>query len=100
MGTVSKLPYLPAMAAKTAEERALPATGGGRTAGAYGEERALPATGGGRTAGAYGEERALPATGGGRRPEHTAADLDLRSVPDETIRARILMVDDHPPNLL
>src|SRR5438105_1159215 len=83
MGTVSKLPYLPAMAvAKTAEERALPATGGGRRP----EHMA--------------EERALPATGGGRRPEHTAADLDLRPVPDEMIRARILMVDDHPPNLL
>ena len=31
MGTVSKLPYLPSMpVARTAEERALPATGGGR----------------------------------------------------------------------
>ena len=48
MGTVSKLPYLPAMA--------------------------------------------VAKTQGG--------DLDLRPVPDETIRARILMVDDHPPNLL
>jgi PAS domain S-box-containing protein len=30
----------------------------------------------------------------------TGSDLDLRPVPDETVRARILMVDDHPPNLL
>jgi PAS domain S-box-containing protein len=30
----------------------------------------------------------------------TGKELDLRPVPDETIRARILMVDDHPPNLL
>src|SRR5712692_3504675 len=48
------------------EERASPATGGGRTAGALEEERASPATGGGRTAGALEEERASPATGGGR----------------------------------
>ncbi|MFL5410729.1 MAG: response regulator [Myxococcales bacterium] len=27
-------------------------------------------------------------------------DVDLRPVPDGTVRARILMVDDHPPNLL
>src|SRR5205823_11965529 len=48
MGTVSQLPYLPAMAvAKT-----------------------------------------------------TGNELDLRPVPDGPIRARILMVDDHPPNLL
>src|SRR3954462_10729532 len=30
----------------------------------------------------------------------TGNDLDLRSIPDQTVRARILMVDDHPPNLL
>src|SRR5881398_1445192 len=30
----------------------------------------------------------------------TGNDVDLRPVPDDTIRARILMVDDHPPNLL
>jgi len=35
------------------------------------EERALPATGGGRRPEHTEEERALPATGGGRRPEHT-----------------------------
>jgi len=27
-------------------------------------------------------------------------EVDLRPVPDGTVRARILMVDDHPPNLL
>ncbi|MFL5434230.1 MAG: Imm1 family immunity protein [Myxococcales bacterium] len=35
------------------------------------EERALPATGGGRRPEHTEKERALPATGGGRRPEHT-----------------------------
>src|SRR3954463_3325455 len=50
------------------EERALPATGGGRRP-EHGRERALPATGGGRRP-EHGRERALPATGGGRRPEH------------------------------
>src|SRR4051794_25636339 len=50
------------------EERALPATGGGRRP-EHRQERALPATGGGRRP-EHREERALPATGGGRRPEH------------------------------
>jgi PAS domain S-box-containing protein len=27
-------------------------------------------------------------------------EVDLRRIPDSTVRARILMVDDHPPNLL
>src|SRR4051812_5163664 len=53
------------------EERALPATGGGRRPEHTEEERALPATGGGRRPEHTEEERALPATGGGRRPEHT-----------------------------
>jgi thiol-disulfide isomerase/thioredoxin len=54
------------------EERASPATGGGRRAGALEEERASPATGGGRRAGALEEEQALPASpvAKARGPEH------------------------------
>ncbi|TMB32375.1 MAG: S1 RNA-binding domain-containing protein [Deltaproteobacteria bacterium] len=59
---------------KAAEERALPATGGGRRPEHPVEERALPATGGGRRPEHPVEERALPATGGGRSPEHPVED--------------------------
>src|SRR4051794_26382589 len=45
------------------------------------EERALPATGGGRRP-EHTEERALPATGGGRRPEHTATQQKVAGPKD------------------
>jgi recombination protein RecA len=64
------------------EERASPATGGGRRAEHPMEERASPATGGGRRAEHPMEERASPATGGGRRAEH----------PDEEKRPRVKAV--------
>src|SRR5207237_6545985 len=58
------------------EERALPATGGARSAEQVKtEERALPATGGARSAEQVKtEERALPATGGARSAEQVKTE--------------------------
>ncbi|MFL5373164.1 MAG: hypothetical protein ACJ78T_04175 [Myxococcales bacterium] len=44
------------------------------------EDRAVPATGGGRGPGHTTEERAMPATGGGRRPQQTIEEGGLPAV--------------------
>jgi recombination protein RecA len=82
------------------EERASPATGGGRRAEHPMEERASLATGGGRRAEHPMEERASPATGGGRRAEHPMEERASPATgggrraehPDEEKRPRVKAV--------
>ena len=56
------------------DERKMPVVVRKPALGKAAEERALPATGGGRRPEHPVEERALPATGGGRSPEHPVED--------------------------